>query len=81
MGNTGGCCNCCGIIYSMQPQVSSVKVKINNHGRYTWEINVLFDTDYQETVRVIKKIDTLLRDEFPDAVSRGSGRVANIDED
>ncbi len=64
-----------------KPQLSSIEVKLNNHGRYTWKINVVYNTEYEEAIRQIKKIDTRLRDEFPDTVSRGNGRVANFDEE
>lgn len=62
-------------------QLSSIEVKINNHGRYTWKINVVYNTDYEDAVKEIKKIDSLIRDEFPDVVSRGNGRVASFEEE
>lgn len=66
----------------MQPQVSSIEVKINNHGRYTWKINVLYNNnDYKDAVKEIKAIDKLLKDEFPDHVSKGSGRVATFEDE
>lgn len=65
----------------MQPQVSSVEVKLNNHGRYTWKINVVFNDNFEDAVKTTKAIDSRLRDEFPDHVSKGTGRVSTFEED
>lgn len=63
-----------------KPQVSSIEVKLNNHGRYTWNIHVSYDTDFKEAVREVKKIDELLRDQFPEHTKKASGRAVDIDE-
>lgn len=65
----------------MQPQASSVEVKLNNHGRYTWSIKVLFEDNGEDAVLRAKQIDDSLRAQFPDHALRGNGRVANIEED
>jgi len=68
----------------MEPRTSSIEVKLNNHGRYTWKISIIFDLKNDPTKNIaqtIKIIDRNLRDEFPDHVTRGTGRVATIEED
>lgn len=65
-----------------KPGVSEITVKMLTSGRYTWSITTIFNTD--ETVRGIEdiqKIDRQLRNKFPDFVSRGSGRIASLDEE
>jgi len=62
------------------PQTSSIEVKLNTHGRYTWKINVNYTTDYREAIKEIKSIDEKLKDEFPDHSKKASGRTATINE-
>lgn len=64
---------------------SSVKVKLLSSGRYSWEIFVIFNEhngqEVQQATKLAQQIDRQLRQEFPDHVSRGTGRAVNIDED
>ncbi len=63
---------------------SSIKVKLLTSGRYTWEISVIFnEQDGKQIIgctKLAQQIDRQLKNEFPDHVTRGSGRVASIDE-
>lgn len=69
----------------LEPQTSNIEVKLNNHGRYTWNITINFDEEnpmgYKEAVKKATSIDAELKQSFPDHVLRGNGRVAQIDED
>ena len=69
-----------GYTNNMEPQTSSIEVKLNTHGRYTWKINVNYTEDYKEAVKELKAIDGLLKEEFPEYTKKASGRVSNIDE-
>ena len=64
---------------------SSIKVKLLSSGRYTWEIIVIFNEHQKneviESTKIAQQIDRQLKQEFPDHVSRGSGRVSLIEED
>ncbi len=61
---------------------TKIEVKLSNSGRYTWSIQSVFRTeDGQEAIQTINKFNKLLKAEFPDFASRGSGRVASMDED
>ena len=64
----------------MNPQASSIEVKLNNHGRYTWSIKVLFENSYDDAVKMARAIDDELRSQFPDHALRGSGRIASIED-
>jgi hypothetical protein len=64
---------------------SSIKVKLLSNGRYTWEINVLFDTGYrkshEEAVKLSKTIDTQLREEFPNFPQTANSRTHEFEEE
>lgn len=64
---------------------SSIKVKLLSSGRYTWEINIIFNEhdgkDVIASTKLAQQIDRQLKRDFPDHVSRGGGRAVNIDED
>lgn len=64
---------------------SSIKVKLLSSGRYSWEINVIFNESATEEIlnctKLAKQIDNQLRESFPDHVLRGTGKAVNIDED
>lgn len=62
--------------------VSEITVKMLTSGRYTWSITTTFETDKsKEAIAELKQIDQQLRDKFVDHVSRGSGRIASLDEE
>lgn len=60
---------------------SSIEVKLNNHGRYTWKIVVLYEKDYKDAVKETRAIDNLLKNEFPEYTKKAGGKVYNFDED
>ena len=62
---------------------SSIKVKLLSNGRYTWEINVLFNAQaYQSEIPVhlIKQIDIDLKEQFPDYPVKAFGRTVELDD-
>ncbi len=66
----------------LQRGTSAIEVKLSTSGRYTWVIRSVFPSeDGQAGVVGVKKLDTLLKQEFPDYAKRGSGRIAAMDED
>lgn len=64
---------------------SSIKVKLLSSGRYSWEINIIFNESDNDEIKgctdIAKQIDNQLRASFPDHVLRGTGKAVNIDED
>ena len=65
-----------------KPGVSEITVKMLTSGRYTWSITTIFETDRARVaIEDLKSIDRQLRDKFVDHVSRGSGRIASLDEE
>ncbi len=69
-----------GMQKGIQMDKSSIEVKLNNHGRYTWSIDVKYETDFKEAVKQVKKIDELLKEEFPEHTKKAGGRAVDIDE-
>lgn len=65
-------------------QLNSIEISIRllNSGRYVWTIISQYEADKsQEAIKKLKDIDEELRQEFEDHVTRGSGRVAQLEED
>jgi hypothetical protein len=65
---------------------SSIKVKLLSNGRYTWEINVLFDANHEGVtsplgaVELSKYIDIQLKEQFPDHTVKSFGRTVELDD-
>jgi hypothetical protein len=61
---------------------AEIVVKLLSSGRYIWSISVMCGVDdTDEGIKLIKSINNKLQQEFPDYAKRGSGRIANLDED
>lgn len=66
----------------MKDGQAEIIVKLLASGRYIWSISVMCGVDAtDEGIKLIKSIDNKLKDQWPDYSKRGSGRIANLDED
>lgn len=62
-------------------ETTEISLRLLNSGRYVWTITSQFKTsDTEDAVKTLKRVDNRMRDEFPDHATRGTGRVASIDE-
>ena len=65
-----------------QNRQAEIVVKLLASGRYIWSISITNSTEeITESLANIKRIDTTLKDIFPEFSRRGSGRIANLDEE
>ncbi len=65
-----------------QNKQADIVVKLLSSGRYIWSIGITNHTDdLNESIKLLKSIDGQLKEQFPEYAKRGSGRIANLDED
>lgn len=66
----------------MENGTTTIEVKLLRSGQYLWTISRTFSnsSSSKDEVSAIKHFDTLLKEEYPDYVKRGSGRAAAFDE-
>lgn len=66
----------------MQDGQAEIIVKLLSSGRYVWSIGVEGRADQTgEGIKLLKSINNKMIEEFPEYARRGSGRIANLDED
>jgi len=66
----------------LQEDRIAIELKLLRSGQYTWTISgIKHGRLKKDLVDAIAEIDMLLKQKFPEFTRRGSGRVANIDDD